>query len=217
MLVHGSGRGAPCASHAEEIASALVTHGWVAAPGFAPPELVRALRAELLDAEEEGELRAARIGHGDQRQINLSVRGDRISWIDAEAPTAAQRAYLELLEPLRVAINARTFMGLFEWEGHLALYPPGGFYRRHLDVFADARERKVSTVLYLNDGWVVDDGGELRVYTDGPSLDAWRDVPPEAGTLAAFWSEEVYHEVRPARADRLSVTGWFRVRPERVV
>ncbi len=162
---------------------------------------------------EEGALRAARIGQGATSQLNLEVRGDQIRWLDDSALTDAQRAYTDRLVALRLAINAETFMGLFSWEGHLAVYPEGTFYQRHLDVFAHARERQISTVLYLNDAWQQRDGGALRLYLDGESTETFEDVPPRGGTLACFLSEQIYHEVLPTHAPRLSVTGWFRVRP----
>jgi Predicted proline hydroxylase len=36
-------------------------------------------------------------------------------------------------------------------------------------------------------------------------------VVPQMGTLAVFLSERFPHEVLPARADRYSIAGWFRV------
>ncbi|MEG0248677.1 MAG: 2OG-Fe(II) oxygenase, partial [Pseudomonas sp.] len=90
-----------------------------------------------------------------------------------------------------------------------ALYPPGAFYRKHLDRFRDDDRRAVSAVIYLNPDWSADDGGELRMsLRDGVE----HDVRPIGGSLVVFLSADIPHEVLPARRDRLSVTGWFRRR-----
>ena len=45
------------------------------------------------------------------------------------------------------------------------------------------------------------------------TIDAiYRDVLPEGGTLVCFLSQRFWHEVLPARRERLSLTGWFRGR-----
>lgn len=46
--------------------------------------------------------------------------------------------------------------------------PTGAFYRRHLDRFRDDDRRMVSAVLYLNEDWQPQDGGQLRMF--------WRTV-----------------------------------------
>ncbi len=66
----------------------------------------------------------------------------------------------------------------------------------------------VEIVAYLNDAWHADDGGALRLHLDsGP-----RDVLPAGGTLVAFLSASVAHEVLPASRERISIAGWFRRR-----
>ncbi|MNJ01133.1 hypothetical protein D3C73_1606640 [compost metagenome] len=67
----------------------------------------------------------------------------------------------------------------------------------------------VSAVVYLNDGWLPEHGGQLRMYLDN---DRVYDVEPVGGCLVVFLSGEVPHEVLPATRDRLSLTGWFRRR-----
>ena len=37
-------------------------------------------------------------------------------------------------------------------------------------------------------------------------------MKPAGGTLVAFLSDRVEHEVLPARRDRIAVSGWFRRR-----
>jgi SM-20-related protein len=202
----------------DQIARDLDQQGWCVVPDAIDRPLAHALRAESEHLWDQGEYRPARIGSGANQHLATAIRSDRIHWLDETAPTEGQAEYLEVLNDVRQAINQRTYLGLYEWEGHLAVYPPGTQYRRHLDVFANAKERVVSTVLYLNDGWRPGDGGELRLWTtpageeaalDGPTV----DIEPRLGTLVTFLSRDHFHEVLPSRRDRFSITGWFRVRP----
>lgn len=180
-------------------------------PAFLGPEDVALLAHEAGELWREGAFREAGVGAGAARRVAPEIRSDRIHWLE-EPCTPGQQRYLDRLEELRLALNRELFLGLFDFEGHLAVYPPGARYRRHLDRFEREKRRAVSCILYLNQGWKAEDGGELRIYL-GPEEDApHRDVLPEGGTLAIFLSAEVPHEVLPARRDRLSLTGWFRTR-----
>lgn len=199
------------------IADRLARDGFCVTPDAFEPQLVRSLAAEARELWEDDEYHAARVGTGEDRQLALSVRSDRIVWLSDAAMSPAQLELTEQLEALRVAINQASFLGLFEWEGHYACYPPGGRYRRHLDVFAHSRERRVSTILYLNEDWAPGDGGELRLWTE-PAGPQWTpdsptiEIAPRAGTLVTFLAEDYYHEVLCAHRDRFSLTGWFRTR-----
>lgn len=51
----------------------------------------------------------------------------------------------------------------------------------------------------------------LAIYSENEDTAALAVIPPEAGTLVLFLSEDVPHEVLPAYADRYSIAGWFRV------
>ena len=116
------------------------------------------------------------------------------------------------METLRQALNRELYLGLFEFEAHLAIYPPGAVYKKHLDQFRGIGLRTVTTTLYLNDNWQAADGGQLRLYLDETDPQRYLDVQPEAGTLVTFLSARFLHEVLPAARERLSITGWFKVR-----
>ncbi len=199
---------------ARKIAGELVEQGYSVCENFADPALVEQLVGETRRRWDDGQFDYARVGQGEEKQLCPTVRSDRIHWLENHDLDDGQARYLEILEGLRLAINQATMMGIFEWEGHLAIYPAGTFYRRHLDVFRHARERKISTILYLNQGWTPPDGGQLRLYLDGVSLDNYIDMAPKAGTLVTFLSEQFYHEVLPAHRERMSITGWFRTRSQ---
>ncbi len=193
----------------EQAARDLAERGWHVAEGFLTAVAAAALAAEARGGWAAGEFRPAGVGRGQRFQVSGKVRGDHIHWLDALMPPQARRFYSNELEGLRQAINRELLLGLFEFEGHFAVYPPGSFYRRHLDRFGDCTARKVTIVLYLNAHWRPEHGGALRLYTEG---EAFVDVPPRGGTLVCFLSERFEHEVRPCSAERYSLTGWFRTR-----
>ncbi|WP_312937156.1 2OG-Fe(II) oxygenase [Pseudomonas sp.] len=186
----------------------LALRGWSQQALFLPAELTRELATECLRRSAEGELSPAGIGRGLGQEVRETIRGDQTQWLEAgEAPSCDQ--YLAVMDSLRLAINRGLFLGLEDFECHFALYPPGAFYRRHLDRFRDDDRRMVSAVLYLNEHWQHGQGGELRLFLDEHEV---LDVPPVAGSLVVFLSGQVPHEVLPTHCERLSLTGWFRRR-----
>lgn len=195
------------------VADRLQAEGQVVLPGFLPLELTAALAALARAQWRAGAFRPAGVGRGADFALRPDIRKDQVHWVDADTAPVLQRLWRQELEPLRYAINARTFLGLYDFEGHFSVYPPGAFYRRHVDRFQSAGQRTVSLVLYLNDAWQAADGGALRIYhRDETDAERYTDVLPEAGTLACFLSEATAHEVLPAQRERFSFTGWFRVR-----
>jgi SM-20-related protein len=186
----------------------LAEHGWAIQPVALPADLTLELAAECRARENKGALMPAGVGRAGAQTVNRAVRGDHIEWLEAEQSSACAR-YLELFEQLRLALNQALYLGLEDFEGHFALYPPGAFYQKHLDRFRDDDRRSVSAVFYLNPDWQPEQGGALRLYlADGREL----DVYPQAGTLLLFMSADWPHAVLPASRERLSLTGWFRRR-----
>ena len=186
-------------------------NGWSVAADFLPQETVAQLASETLRFRQNSSLRPAGIGKGQERTVNAGIRGDFILWLEQPGLTGAQRDYLARLEELRMATNASLQLGLFEFEGHLAVYPPGAFYHKHIDRFQNDSQRVLSCILYLNADWNEADGGQLRLYLDD---DNHIDVLPRAGTLVTFLSEHSWHEVLLATRERMSVSGWFKSRGE---
>ena len=101
---------------------------------------------------------------------------------------------------------------LTEIESHFTIYPQGAFYRKHLDRFRGSEQRQVSSILYLNQGWSPEHGGQLRLYLDEANDATYLDIEPAGGTLVLFLSGRFWHEVLPATRQRMSLTGWFRTR-----
>lgn len=191
------------------IVDELAEQGWSQQNIFLPEALTKELASECRARFAKGQLRPAAIGRGDSQQIREGVRGDYIQWLEPGQSQACDR-YLNLLEQLREALNQHLYLGLEDFEGHFALYPAGAFYAAHLDRFRDDDRRSISVVLYLNDNWLADQGGQLRLHLE----DRQQDVMPHGGALVVFRSADILHEVLPAQRERLSVVGWFRRRGE---
>ncbi|MCB9567934.1 MAG: 2OG-Fe(II) oxygenase [Myxococcales bacterium] len=186
----------------------LVAHGYSIHPDLASPARCAALRERALERERQGELRLAAIGRAEERHIDPEVRSDRIAWLGREAPIEAE--HLGALDELAGHLCRELYLGLRDHEAHFALFGPGAFYRRHLDRFRRRGARVISTVLYLNEAWPADAGGELRIFEPGRPEHVAAEVSPRAGTLVVFLSDRVWHEVLPTARTRLSVAGWLR-------
>lgn len=193
----------------ERIAADLRRQGWSVEPDYLGLSLGDTLIERLKSLDNQQALTSAGIGRKDKNQIAPAIRKDRTFWLDRTNSTDSQ--YLSRMEDLRLELNRALFMGLFEYEAHYAVYPPGGFYKKHIDALKGSRNRIVSTVCYLNDeDWQEDDGGMLTLYdAENPDQIA-HIVSPRKGTLVTFLSEDLPHEVLPARRDRRSIAGWFR-------
>jgi SM-20-related protein len=155
-----------------------------------------------------GDFDSARIGSDRSLQRREEIRGDSTCWMIPPL-LPAEQALLEALERLRLELNREALLGLFELELHYAWYPPGAGYARHVDQPLGRTQRRVSLVLYLNEGWAPAAGGELRIFD---AADGHRDIEPIAGRLVCFLTPGREHAVLPTQGDRLSVSGWFRAR-----
>ncbi|NQD38388.1 2OG-Fe(II) oxygenase [Permianibacter sp. IMCC34836] len=189
------------------IAEQLAVDDFLVIPEAIDSAAVTALRTELLAWREHGRLQPAAVGRGTARQLSSALRTDLTAWLTGE--TAIQQQWLAVMAALQQALNRRLLLGLSEYEAHYACYPPGSFYKRHLDSFRGSNSRRVSTVLYLNEAWQADDGGLLQLYNCEHCI---RRVVPEPGTLVIFLSDAVPHEVTDAKRERYSIAGWLRQR-----
>ncbi len=192
----------------KSIVNELDRSGLSIKPGYLEPDLLGNLLDETRALKDGGDFRQAGVGRGESWHVNPEIRSDFVHWIDPTPLLPAQKEIQDRYEELRMAINEQLFLGIFAWEGHLTLYPPGAHYARHLDRFRDAMHRTVSTILYLNEDWSEGDGGQLRIYT-GKEAGEQIDVLPLGGTLVTFLSERFEHEVLPSARERISLTGWF--------
>ena len=187
----------------DAIADGLAEHGYAVADQFlSQPEVNEILGSS--DFEASADFKKAGIGNKQSLQIQESIRGDYIKWLDHTNSSPGVQRYLGRLRELVQYLNQALFLSLKDVEVHMTVYPIGSFYKRHLDQFKKDDHRKLSVILYLNADWKEEQGGQLRMYLP----DQTRDLLPIAGRLVIFRSDEIEHEVLPAARERLSITGW---------
>lgn len=203
------------------ICQSLYETGWVVMEDILSMEMVKALRADMQQRDQAQEFFKAGIGRDKELVLRDDIRTDRICWLDGDNPV--QGSFMAMLDQLMTAVNRRLFLGMNHFEAMYAIYEPGQFYKKHLDSFRGQRNRIMTLVFYLNPDWNSADGGQFLLFpevgeqgqnvTDALQLsDApIAKVEPEAGTVAAFLSEEFPHEVITSQATRYSIAVWFRI------
>ncbi|WP_051275574.1 2OG-Fe(II) oxygenase [Aestuariibacter salexigens] len=187
----------------ESIANELAFQGYSIRHNLIPRPLLLAL-SQHAKTMHDGLFHQAGVGREASHTVNQFVRSDSIKWIEDECLVTHQ--WLEWAEELKSSLNRHAFLGLQSFESHFAHYAPGAFYKPHVDAFKGQTNRKISLVTYLNEGWLQQDGGQLRLHLEQGPL----DISPMLGTVVCFLSEEIVHEVLPATRDRYSIAGWFR-------
>ncbi len=142
-----------------------------------------------------------------QKKIDM-MRGDWIFWLQDKNPPALETVF-SALKLWQNELNQVFYCGINQLEAHLAHYPVGPGYERHLDQAFGKKNRKISFVLYLNQVWPSKNGGELILYCPktGSILEK---VSPLGGRLVLFRSDLFPHEVASSLQARRSLTGWFR-------
>lgn len=203
-------------SDIDHIIQAITQQGYAISPHFLPDATIQQLAEYARQLELAGNLKPAGTGSEANLQANNKIRGDYIFWLQDNDPAPCVQAYMLKMKALQQQLNQQLFLNLYELEAHLAIYPPGTGYAKHLDQFNQGRNalRQVSCVLYLNQGWQEGFGGQLRLYlADGNT----QEIMPTGGTLVTFMSGEFIHEVLPATQPRISLTGWFRRRDDRLI
>lgn len=194
----------------ELIADGLAENGYAVIDHFlSNPEVDSILEPGLFNLESLQQFKKAGIGKQQGHQINESIRGDFIQWLDAKTAPLPVKVYLDRLEELATFLNQSLYLSLKAQEVHMTVYPVGSFYKRHLDQFKADSYRKLSVICYLNHGWTDKDGGHLRMFLPHDTL----DFAPVAGRLICFRSDLIEHEVLPSSRERISLTGWLLDQP----
>lgn len=153
------------------------------------------------------EFEAAKVGSLHQKERVPLIRGDFTFWLDPLSPVEPFSGIFSFLEKLKNEINRSFYLGLQEFECHLAYYPPGSFYKTHLDRFEKDGSRRLSFVFYLNQQWSEESGGELILYDRSGAL--LKKIYPMPGSFICFLSDEFPHEVKQSVHERRSLTGWM--------
>ena len=192
----------------DQIIQDLEKRGWSHLAGVITPQELRVLNAFFL--EHRGEFTPARVGAKHNRQRATEIRGDFTYWLDPLKPSDPFRSIMEFLDRLKERCNSSFYLGLQQYECHLAYYPPGTFYKKHSDRFEADSSRSLSFIFYLNESWEKSQGGELVLYDKADEVLA--KIEPAPGSFMCFLSDEFPHEVLPATHERRSLTVWMHTR-----
>jgi SM-20-related protein len=173
---------------------------------FLPIELANNLKQNLGSLYKEEALKIAGIGNGNGFSVNKQVRTDKIFWLNRNELRNAEQLFFDLIDSFVIYLNRSCFTGIKSYEFHYALFEEGAFYRKHIDQFNSDDGRAFSMIMYLNEGWVKEDKGELKVYV-GTEVQL---VSPDNQKCVFFKSNELAHEVLVTNKPRMSITGWLK-------
>ncbi len=188
----------------------LATDHWAASGLIFPAEFCKILALECHKLHDSGEFTKASIGHGATKNVHAEIRGDFTYWLSEDANSQIQNQFLHALSVIQEKLNESFYLGIKRVESHFALYPPGGGYDKHIDNHRGSGSRKITFILYLNENWQKDHGGELSIYEPEHENLLLAQVEPRLGTFVLFRSDLFPHQVEKSFAPRLSLTGWFR-------
>lgn len=147
------------------------------------------------------DFKPAQIGKGEFKSNNSLIRNDMNFWLDNNNKNLTP--IWELIESLTNIIRSELFLPIKRHETQFALYPPGHFYKRHVDKHKFMPSRLLTMVYYISP-WKEENSGELIVYSKEPVK-----IEPRQNSLVLFLSE-LEHEVLPTKVNRKSLTTWFR-------
>ncbi|MDP1824550.1 MAG: 2OG-Fe(II) oxygenase [Archangium sp.] len=179
----------------------LGSRGFFTKPAFLGPSLALQVRAEA----QRVPMKRAGIRRG--HELDDAVRTDEIAWLTAGEATGALAEAVAHFAALMQPLNEAAWLGLRSFDLQLSHYGPGAHYARHRDAFPGQDNRRVTAIVYLNEGWGPQHGGQLRLHVAPPI-----DLEPTLDRLVIFRSELVEHEVLESKADRWALTAWFSAR-----
>ena len=173
---------------------------------FLPFDLAAKLQLNLETLYQQKVLKAAGIGNDRLLNRDEKIRRDKIFWLDKKDKNLHEEKFFSIIDAFVLYLNSTCFTGIKSYEFHYALYEKGAFYKKHLDQFKTDNGRAFSMIIYLNESWKIEDGGELKIYqTTEIQL-----IAPENQKCVFFKSNELEHEVLLTNVSRMSITGWLK-------
>lgn len=173
---------------------------------FLNDSLASQLKENLISLFKSGELQNAKTGNLNAAKEDKAIRGDMIFWLDKSHENVHENLFFELMDAFIKYLNMTCYTGITGYEFHYTRYEPGSFYKKHLDQFQNDSARMYSMVMYLNEHWKEEDGGELCLH----HANKLQLIAPENGTCIFFKSDTLEHEVLLTNKPRLSITGWLK-------
>ena len=165
------------------------------------------LKANLLGYYQRKQLFSAGTGNKIQVTQDQLYRSDKIFWLDPLHENVHENEFFALMDKFISYLNETCYTGITGYEFHYTLYETGSFYKKHIDQFRNDDSRKYSMVMYLNEGWLAADGGELCIHH---SKSQRQHISPDSGKSVFFKSNELEHEVLVTNKARMSITGWLK-------
>jgi SM-20-related protein len=190
----------------EEIIATFLEGRIGVSDSFLPIELANDLKQNLETLYQEEALKIAGIGNGNDFSVDEKVRNDKIFWLNRNDLRKSEQLLFDLIDSFVIYLNRSCFTGIKSYEFHYALFEEGAFYKKHIDQFNSDDGRAFSMIMYLNEGWVKDDKGELKVYL-GTEVQL---ISPNNQKCVFFKSNELAHEVLVTNKPRMSITGWLK-------
>ncbi|SMO61116.1 2OG-Fe(II) oxygenase [Gracilimonas mengyeensis] len=189
----------------------LAENDYVIADNFISEDLYQSIMQYFAELEQADKLNKAGIGAQQDFTVKAEIRGDFIYWLD-ESRDQPMAPFFGLMEELNQSLRRFCYLSLPGSEFHLAKYPAGSHYHRHLDQFQERSNRQITVLIYLNKNWKPGNGGELVIYKDDQEI----KVEPIAKRLLLFKSDVIEHEVLTTNVPRYSLTGWLLKQPAEV-
>lgn len=186
----------------------LAENDFVVIDDFISEDFYHKIMHFFTKVEESDKLKKAGIGAQQDFQLKAEVRGDFIYWLDEERDTELS-AFFDLKDELVLNLKRFCYLSLSGSEFHIAKYPAGSHYHRHLDQFNERSNRQITVLIYLNENWKKGNGGELVIYKNEQEI----IVEPIAKRLLLFKSDTIEHEVLTTNVPRYSLTGWLLHQP----
>jgi SM-20-related protein len=194
----------PSYSLSEKNIVEMASQDWTVIDGAKNSSFLNMLKAKAKESYHQGRFNLAKIGPHQKAQLAPQIRADEICWLDLLTECELSQE----LSTLKEQLNKEFFLNLKDIECHFTKYPPGAGYSEHLDRSTQSRhgDRVISLVLYLNERWQKDFGGELQI-RKGSNI---QQIEPLWGRMVLMKSDSVLHSVLPAKTERWSLTGWYR-------
>lgn len=174
------------------------------------PDFCRELAFECQSLYSNGFFKKASIGSGNNKKTEAEIRGDLIYWVDEKNESLLQKDFLGVLMEIRKDLNRKFYLGLRSAEAHYSVYPPEARYDKHYDNQKGRQNRIVTFVLYLNEDWQKNHGGELQMFSPTNEDEVIDNIEPHLGQFVLFDSKIFPHQVLPNKRQRKSLTGWLR-------
>lgn len=187
--------------------SDLENQGWVLLSDLFEDGFLDLLKDQFLHKLKEDVFSKAKVGKQNLRSLRDNIRRSKICWIEDWEESSEVEFLFDFLNHLMVELNQHFLLSMKRFESQFAYYPMGGFYKKHLDQLKGGMHRQLTSIIYLND---CDKGGELVIFNRENKRVIDLTYSPKRGDMVLFFSSQIFHEVLPTQAPRLSLTSWLR-------